>query len=96
MDELLPCPYCNSPAETTTGDYCICSNFECPADGVILSIKEWNTRAPDPRVQRLVEAAKFVLDQPIGSKAEAVVLARQDLRAALADLAVPGEATDGH
>jgi hypothetical protein len=45
--ELLPCPFCGSPAQTAYEDdfnFYQCSNYKCAASNLVMIKSEWNTR----------------------------------------------------
>ena len=60
-EELKPCPWCASNGERRPGSFCLpfyarCSNAACGAHYCWMMADDWNHRAPDPRVQALVQA----------------------------------------
>ena len=73
MSELKECPFCGSAGEysdESDSDFddnpieiVSCSNIECPAGELIMTIEEWNRRPlhlDKPAVQEPVEKAKCV------------------------------------
>jgi len=63
-EKLLPCPFCGSNVELDYYDgvpVAQCPSCEIGITHDSEAIKKWNTRAPDPKVARLVEAARTAL-----------------------------------
>ncbi len=59
--ELLPCPFCGSPAKHESGflpmesvSFAYCSNSACPLHDIHVgfSKSEWNTRSPQPPITK--------------------------------------------
>lgn len=76
MSELKPCPFCGGKPEVALGQHhfndakitCSCGvesglydDTEDKHKNTLAAVKAWNTRAPYPRVDRLVEAAKNLI-----------------------------------
>src|SRR4030042_1189562 len=50
--KLKRCPYCVTYGEETASGYVSCSNIDCPADGVILTIDEWQSRPIEDELRK--------------------------------------------
>jgi len=62
LKPLLPCPFCGSPAKTVgdaSDSVIVCSNIKCVIAENWFRFDQWNTRAPDP----LLEKVKYNLDR---------------------------------
>jgi len=54
--KLLPCPFCGSPAKAVgdASDWIIvCSNIKCVIAENWFRPDQWNTRAPDPLLEKV-------------------------------------------
>ena len=62
-DELLPCPFCGSPAERLKSqDLVYCSNVKCfMIDAGEISAEAWNTRHPRKQKLDVEEIAKIII-----------------------------------
>jgi len=62
--KLLPCPFCGSPAKTVgdASDWVIvCSNIKCVIAENWFRFDQWNTRAPDPLLERVIRMCEVLL-----------------------------------
>ena len=63
MSDLKPCPFCGGPANGVKimkfgAVMCDSCGYIIDRNSTKKAVEAWNTRAADPRVQALVEAAK--------------------------------------
>jgi hypothetical protein len=102
MNELKNCPFCGGPATWCAKGYKLMCQWCCAfqiANGIEEGIERWNTRAPDPRVERLVAALKRSSENdckrncPYDMLRDRVIHTNRckEARAALAEYTEPGK-----